>query len=153
MALLLLSPSSWRRNTPRIQGRQMLQIITTPMWSFFLVSSVRYRGYVELSLPWGPVKNHLPPPLSPAGPSRCFALCLPIKSTLYLHEQHVEGVAHQKHIYYIYPWQNRGKSCPQPGAVIQPTQKISSHFSASSPIEKEWPQGTGSIICYAMLYY
>ncbi|OPJ80970.1 hypothetical protein AV530_004347 [Patagioenas fasciata monilis] len=66
-----------------------------------------------------------------------FALCLPTKSTLYVHEQNVEGIGHQKHIHHIYPRLKGGESCSQPGAVIQPTQKISSHFSASNPTEKE----------------
>lgn len=106
MALLLLSSSSSWRNTPRTRGRQMWQT---------LASSVRYRGYMEQSLSWGPVKIHLPPPFSPVGPSRCFALCLPIKSTLYLQEQHVEGVAHQKQPPSIH---SRTEASPVPGLAL-----------------------------------
>ena len=100
VALLLLSPSWWCGSTPRTQAGQR-GVTVTPVWSFFLSSSVRCRRCgAEPS--WGPVRSHLPSPSSPVGSPQFFVLCLPIKAASYSHKRHMERVSHRKQPAFIH---------------------------------------------------
>lgn len=119
-ALLLLSLSWWCRSTPRSQGGHLWETITTPMWSFFLASSeiqkMWSRAFPEAQ--WGSTCR--PHPVLWV-PPQFFALCLPVKATLYLHKQHVERVAHQKQPAFIH--------APERRRVLSPARHCDARYT------------------------